>query len=72
MIAGRYSKATISKKNTTLSNFLSFLKEQSEIVQLSNFQRTEFWAYYKWLSLKFGTSYTYAHVIDAKLFIEWD
>ncbi|HHT7190848.1 TPA: hypothetical protein ACTZ5N_004310 [Bacillus cereus] len=71
MIAGRYSKATISKKNTTLSNFLSFLKEQSEIVQLSNFQRTEFWAYYKWLSLKFGTSYTYAHVIDAKLFIEW-
>ncbi|MGR5922301.1 hypothetical protein ACT7DD_28100 [Bacillus paranthracis] len=71
IIAGGYSKATISKKNTTLSNFLSFLKEQSEIVQLSNFQRTGFWAYYKWLSLKFGTSYTYAHVIDAKLFIEW-
>ncbi|PGT20659.1 hypothetical protein [Bacillus cereus] len=71
MIAGGYSKATIKKKNTTLSNFLSFLKEQSEIVQLSNFQRTEFWAYYKWLSLKFRTSYTYAHVIEAKLFIEW-
>ncbi|MGF2712308.1 hypothetical protein ACQUY5_08200 [Bacillus cereus] len=71
IIAGGYSKKTITKKNSTLSNFLSFLKEHSETVQLSNFERTEFWAYYKWLSLKFGTSYTYAHVIEAKLFIEW-
>lgn len=71
MIAGGYSKATIAKKDVTLSNFLSFLKEHSGIVQMSNFQRKEFWAYYKWLSLKFGTSYTYAHVLDAKLFIEW-
>ncbi|MEC2554806.1 hypothetical protein P9W85_26335, partial [Bacillus tropicus] len=71
MIAGGYSKATIAKKDVTLSNFLSFLKEHSGIVQMSNFQRKEFWAYYTWLSLKFGTSYTYAHVLDAKVFIEW-
>lgn len=71
MIAGGYSKKTIAKKHCTLSNFLSFLNEQTDTVQLSNFQRTEFWAYYNWLSLQFGTSYTYTNVIDAKLFIEW-
>ncbi|MFE4132952.1 hypothetical protein [Peribacillus sp. YIM B13482] len=71
LIAGGYLKTTINKKISTLSNFLSFLKEQSDTVQLSNFRRTEFWAYYSWLDLKFGTSYTYAHIINAKLFIEW-
>lgn len=71
MIAGGYSKATILKNNGMLSQFLSFLKEFSDTVQLSNFRKTEFWAYYDWLSLKFRTSYTYANVIHAKLFIEW-
>ncbi|MGE7760412.1 hypothetical protein [Peribacillus sp. NPDC097895] len=42
-----------------------------EDIQLSNFQRKEFWAYYNWLDLQYGTSYTYAQVIDARLFIEW-
>ncbi|MEB2494315.1 hypothetical protein SOP93_24770 [Peribacillus frigoritolerans] len=71
MIAGGYAKKTIQKKLSTLSHFLTFLNEQNGTVQLSNFQSREFWAYYNWLSPQFSTSYTYAHVIDAKLFMEW-
>ncbi|USK82572.1 hypothetical protein LHV56_12085 [Peribacillus frigoritolerans] len=71
MIAGKYSKVTIERKLGNLSNFLKFLNERSDTINLSKFQGIDFWAYYNWLSLQFGTSYTYAHVLDAKLFIEW-
>ncbi|WP_411740102.1 hypothetical protein [Peribacillus sp. S4] len=71
MKAGGYSKTTIDKKHATLLHFLIFLNEQSDTIQLSNFQRKEFWAYYNWLDLQYVPSYTYAHIIDARLFIEW-
>lgn len=73
MVTSKYAKDTISAKNSFLSTFLEFLKDNSNTIKLVNFQKKNFWQYYDWLCLKpqYGNSSILNRILNAKLFIQW-